>query len=164
MGVLTRTFMVLREIAAPSTPASGESAWYAGTDHRPYMKNDGGEALRLDNTSVRDYTKNGDLTVHTGTIPLVLPFPVVFERVDIAVVTAPTGAAVIVDVNKNGTTLFSTQSNRPQIAASATQGNTTTFNTTTGAAGDKLTIDVDQIGSTLPGTTLVVAIAMRRTG
>ena len=164
MGKLIRTFVTLLERSAPSTPSSGQAAMYVGTDHRPYTKVDSGEALRMDNSQILNYTKNGDLTAAAGTIPVVVPFAAVIERVDIAVVSAPTGAAIIVDVNKNGTTIFTTQSNRPQIAASATQGNSTTIEAGTCAAGDKLLIDVDQIGSTLPGTTLVASIVIRRTG
>lgn len=71
--------------------------------------------------------------------------------------TAPTGADVIIDVNKNGTTIFTTQSARPTVAA--------TTNTGVGVpavvawpAGQYLTIDIDQIGSTVAGADLTVAV------
>lgn len=72
---------------------------------------------------------------------------------------APAGASVIVDVNKNGTTIFTTQANRPTIAAAAnTSGNVTNMDVTTVAAGEYLTIDIDQIGSTTAGSDLTVQI------
>lgn len=76
--------------------------------------------------------------------------------------TAPTGATLIVDVNKNGTTVFTTQGNRPAIAIS---GNTATGtpDVTTLAAGDFLSVDVDQVGSTVAGSDLTVTIRLRRT-
>lgn len=73
--------------------------------------------------------------------------------------TAPTGAALIVDVNRNGTTIFTTQSNRPTVTAgSNTSGKVTAVNTTTLNDGDYLTVDVDQVGSTVAGANLVVQV------
>jgi hypothetical protein len=73
--------------------------------------------------------------------------------------TAPTGAALIVDINKNGTTIFTTQANRPTIAAAAnTSGNVTAIDITTVAAGEFLTVDIDQTGSTVTGADLTVQL------
>ena len=62
----------------------------------------------------------------------------------------PTGAALILDIEKNGTSIYST---RPQWAASGGAGitNTGTFSTTTFAAGDRITFKIDQIGSSEAG-------------
>lgn len=76
--------------------------------------------------------------------------------------TAPTGAAVIVDVNKNGTSIFGTQANRPTVAVSANAAVVGAFTATTVTVGDYLTIDVDQIGSTVAGSDLVVAVRLQR--
>lgn len=75
--------------------------------------------------------------------------------------TAPTGAAIIVDIHKNGTTIFTTQSNRPQIAATANEGDSTTIEVPSWADGEYLEMYVDQIGSTIPGSYLVVHVAYR---
>lgn len=74
--------------------------------------------------------------------------------------TAPTGATLIVDVNKNGTTIFTTQANRPTIAVSTNTIKRTNMDVTTLADGDYLTVDVDQVGSTVAGSNLVVQIAV----
>jgi hypothetical protein len=74
--------------------------------------------------------------------------------------TAPTGASILVDVNKNGTTIFTTQGNRPAIAASAFTSGKMTPDVTTLVDGDYLTIDVDQVGSTITGSYLTVQIAI----
>lgn len=109
-------------------------------------------------------TLQGPVATLTGSVRLPISTGSwTIRRVQLQVSSAPTGSAIIVDVNKNGSTIFSTQSNRPQIAAGATQGNTTTFNTSNLTAGDYLTVDVDQKGSTLPGDDLVVVIVLRRT-
>jgi hypothetical protein len=66
---------------------------------------------------------------------------------------------LIVDVNVSGATIFTTQGNRPTIAAAGnTSGKITNMNITTVASGAYLTIDVDQVGSTTPGNDLAVQI------
>jgi hypothetical protein len=101
----------------------------------------------------------GTLAVGTDKAPTILaPCTLMTVKVKLVVKTAPTGAAIIVDVNKNGTTIFTTQGNRPQIAAGATTGDSGTPDVTTLAETDKLTIDIDQIGTTEPGKDLTVEV------
>lgn len=77
--------------------------------------------------------------------------------------TAPTGAALIVDVNVAGATAFSAQSGRPQIAVGQTTGEAIPAR-----AGDPVdvgpdevvTIDVDQVGSTVAGSDLTIVVEM----
>lgn len=72
--------------------------------------------------------------------------------------TAPTGAAIRIDVNKNGTTIFTTQGNRPNIAISGFTSKVTNMDVITLADGDYLTVDVDVIGSSVAGSDLAVAV------
>ena len=74
--------------------------------------------------------------------------------------TAPTGADLIVDLNLNGTTVWSTQANRATIAAGANTGESATFNTSSVPDGSYLTADVDQVGSGTPGSDLTVTVWM----
>lgn len=76
--------------------------------------------------------------------------------------TAPTGASFILDVNKNGTTLYTTQANRPTIAISGNASTTTLPDIVSIAAGDRVTVDIDQIGSTIAGSDLYVSISVKR--
>ena len=62
--------------------------------------------------------------------------------------TAPTGAILIVDVLKNGTTIYST---KPQFAISATALTAGVLSVTSFAAADRVTFKVTQIGSTEAG-------------
>ena len=65
--------------------------------------------------------------------------------------TAPTGAAAIVDILKNGTTIYTT---KPQFAVSAntlTAGTLKTDGTEDFVAADRITFKVTQMGSTEPG-------------
>jgi hypothetical protein len=71
---------------------------------------------------------------------------------------APSGASILVDVNINAGTIFSTQTNRLTIASGGATATQTVFNTTTITDGSYFTIDIDQVGSTTPGSDLVVTI------
>ena len=72
--------------------------------------------------------------------------------------TAPTGAAIICDIHKNGTTIFTTQANRPQIAAGAYSGVSVAPDVTALAETDLLTFDIDQVGSTIAGADLTIEV------
>jgi hypothetical protein len=73
--------------------------------------------------------------------------------------TANTGAAVLIDIHVNGTSIWaSNQSNRLTIADGATSGNRTSFDTTELVAGDIIDIYVDQVGSTIAGAGLSVTL------
>jgi len=85
-----------------------------------------------------------------------VPFAGTIKQAYIYSKTAPTGASIIVDINKNGTTLWTTQANRVSIAASSNTGSQTSFNTTTFAVGDYFTFDLDQVGSGTVGSDLSV--------
>lgn len=72
---------------------------------------------------------------------------------------APTGAAIIIDTNKNGTSIWNvTPANRLTIAIGATSGSQTSFDTTTLVENDTLTFDIDQIGSTVAGSDLTIQV------
>jgi hypothetical protein len=63
-------------------------------------------------------------------------------------------------VNKNGTTVFSTQSTRPTIVANTFVDTLSVPQVTSLAQFDYLTVDVDQVGSTYPGAGLTVQIVV----
>lgn len=100
----------------------------------------------------------GNVAVGTGLARYYASDTLTITNVIASVGTAPTGSSIIVDVNKNGTTIFTTQANRPTITASSFVDLTSLPDVTSVAAGDYLTIDVDQRGSTIAGTDLVVQI------
>lgn len=89
---------------------------------------------------------------------IVAPCALTIVKAKIVVKTAPTGASIIVDVNKNGTTIFTTQANRPEIAISGTTDDSGTPDVTALAETDKITIDIDQVGSTVAGADLTVEL------
>lgn len=69
----------------------------------------------------------------------------------------PTGADIIVDVNVNGSSIFTTQANRPRVLAGQRTG-TSVPDITSLSVGSYLTVDIDQAGSIQPGTGLTVQV------
>ena len=109
--------------------------------------------------------EDGTLTAATSKGPL--------RRIDAAVTltgaylsikTAPTGAALIVDIKRSTTgpdgTFTTIFSSLPQIAISAFSGNSTSLSITSLAAGDIVRMDITQIGSTIAGASLTVDLNM----
>jgi hypothetical protein len=83
-----------------------------------------------------------------GTNNAYFPFAVAtaltITEVYLMVGTAPgSGKTFTVDVNKNGTTIFTTQGNRPSIADTATEDTSGVPDVTALAKNDKLTVDID---------------------
>ena len=108
------------------------------------------------------FSITGAVAVATGKSRIYLEGAYVVETVRAAVNTAPAGAALVVDVNKNGTTIYTDQSDRPSIAAGTNSATGNDPAVTTLAAGDYLTVDVDQVGSTAAGADLTVTVRVRR--
>lgn len=88
-----------------------------------------------------------------------MPYAMTLTQVKASVLTAPTGANLIVDIKKNGVTVLST-------LLSIDAGEKTSVTATTPAvisvpalaADDEITIDITQIGSTVAGVGLIVTL------
>lgn len=102
----------------------------------------------------------GNLVVIAGTQRFYVDKSWTITQVRASVNTASAGQSIIIDVNKNGTTIWSTQSNRVTISAGSNTATQTTFNTTSLASGDYLTVDIDQVGTTTAGADLTVQITL----
>lgn len=109
--------------------------------------------------SARNYitfSRAGNLATGVGTFRWYSKGSWTIIDVRATVGTPSTGADVIVDVNKNGTSIFPTNP-RPTIVQT-TNTIVATPNTTALVDGDYITVDIDQIGSTTPGADLMVQI------
>lgn len=107
------------------------------------------------------YSDTGTLSTLVGTMRLYNDTAAAWtiQGVRASVGTAPTGASIIIDVNVNDTTIFTTQANRPTITASNfTSGKITNMNVTSIAVGNYITVDIDQVGSTIAGSDLVIQL------
>lgn len=109
------------------------------------------------------FSHNGPLVVRAGRSK----FPIAGGTFLVTVVAATlgtpaTGGPVVADVNKNGATIYPNQANRPTIPADATQAIVGAHTATTVTDGDHITVDIDQVGSGLPGADLVVLVRLQR--
>ena len=121
--------------------------------------NDAGTGTRRVTAEPHLFNSGGTLSVGTGLseVPMIQPGRVVGVRARVS--TAPTDADIIVDVDKNNVTMYTTQGNRPTITAAAKDSGNATFpDITEFVAGDFLSINIDQIGSTIAGADLVVQV------
>lgn len=100
----------------------------------------------------------GDASVGQNKVGFVCPCAMTIVKCIAKVTTAPTGASLIADVHKNGTTIFTTQANRPTIAAAGTSVTTAAPDVVTLEEGDFVTLDIDQIGSTIAGANLAIVV------
>jgi len=72
--------------------------------------------------------------------------------------TAPTDATLIIDVLKGGVSIYSAQGNMINITTGTTSDDADTIQTATASADDEYSLQVEQIGSTLPGADLTVML------
>lgn len=119
---------------------------------------------------------SGNVSAAAGAIAFPVPSGCELVSVHAKVGTAPAGASILIDVNKNGTTVFTDQANRVTIAAGATAGSAkvqpalaagtnyiytpypTASPLATFAEGDTVSVDVDQVGSSTAGANLGVVL------
>lgn len=98
------------------------------------------------------------LTVATDKVKFILPYAFTLTGISASVTTAPTGATLIVDVNEGGTSIMTTNKIVIDVSetSTATAATAPTLTDNSLASGSLITIDVDQIGSTVAGAGLKV--------
>ena len=84
------------------------------------------------------FAEAGILVAQPGLTRFRFPFAATITGVTAAIDTAPTGQAVIVDINKNGSTIFTTQANRPSIATGNNATSAVATPNTTGVVAGRL--------------------------
>jgi hypothetical protein len=105
------------------------------------------------------WSMDGTLVVKNGSLRWRCVGSATISGIIAQVGTAPTGASVIVDVRKNGTTMFPGGTGRPTIAAGANSSGAAVVPASPNLVdGDYLTVDVAQIGSGTAGADLVVEV------
>lgn len=103
-------------------------------------------------------TVRGNLVIANGVHTIYNDFGVQLQMRNwrASVGTAPLGADAVIDIKKNGVSIFATTEDRPRIpAGQKTSGKVVPANATLND-GDALTIDVVGIGDPVPGADLVV--------
>lgn len=109
-------------------------------------------------TRILTLGRSGALTATAGTVRLYVPWACTITNVRAMVGTAPVGADLISDLNIDGTTAFTTQGNRPTIAAGGYTDLDAVPDVTAISANSYLTLDVDQIGSGTAGGDLIMQV------
>jgi hypothetical protein len=88
--------------------------------------------------------------------------PPSIERVVARVKTAPTGATLIVDVLKNGVTIFTNTATRSTIPIGGNISSEAVPQIATLAPNDILSLNIAQVGSTIAGADLTVTITIKQ--
>jgi hypothetical protein len=106
------------------------------------------------------FTRRGVLAPLVGELrwPNRTGAPRTIHKVALTVTDAPVGGPIRVDVNKEGVTLFTDQANRPTIADGAFDGVSVAPDVVTVADGEDVTLDIDTVGTTVPGSDLTIFI------
>jgi hypothetical protein len=104
-----------------------------------------------------DETSN--LTTGTAKVTFRMPYAMTLSSVRASVKTAPTGSTLIVDINEGGSTILSTKLSIDASELTSTTAATAAVISDTALADDaEVTIDIDQIGSTVAGKGLKVVL------
>jgi len=94
----------------------------------------------------------GALTIGTNKIGWLATGAYTITKIKIYSSTVPTGADIIVDVNKNDVSLFTTQTNRPTVIAGTNLGaDRINMDIATVVENDYVNLDIDQVGSIIVG-------------
>lgn len=113
--------------------------------------------LRLSHIGVAVSDETTALTTGTAKTTFRMPYAFTLTSVKASVTTAPTGAALTVGINENGSSILSTK-----ITIDATEKTSTTATTqpvisdSNLADDSEITIDIDTVGSTVAGAGLKV--------
>ena len=107
-----------------------------------------------------------DGTVATGdgqSATIRAPFTGTIVRADAYVAGAPAGANIVVAIRKNGSTDIWSESpdHRLNITAGGYSANTATFDVVSVTEGDYFNLDIDQVGSSAPGSQLTVELTIQ---
>lgn len=95
-------------------------------------------------------------------VTLVMPHNGLIEAVQAHAETGPTGDDLIIDLKKNGTSIWnSTPANRLTIADGDADGDQDAFDTADFVRWDKFTLAIANVGSITPGAKIIVTMAVR---
>ena len=104
-----------------------------------------------------------NLATGTNKVYFRMPYAGTLLAVRSSVNTAPTGSTLIVDINEAGTSLLSTKLSIDASEKTSTTAATAAVISDSALADDaEITIDIDQVGSTIAGKGLKVYLKVRR--
>jgi hypothetical protein len=146
-----------------NTEASNGRLWIDSDNDKLYVYDAAADNWnKVDKPQVTRITIQGPLATGTDILPpIVAPTGITITGIYARVKIAPTGAGIRLGFNKNGSDDILGTATYVEIAAGAYSGNETSdFDGSNAvlAAGDYLTVDIDQVGSTVKGSDLSISI------
>jgi hypothetical protein len=104
------------------------------------------------------------ITTGTGKATFRMPYAFTLTAVRASVTTAPTGSTIIIDINEGGSTILSTKLSIDASEKTSTTAASAAVISDTALADDaEITIDFDQVGSTIAGAGVKVYLIGTRT-
>ena len=135
-------------------PLDGNTSW--GDDYRNAMDAIDAWAVKNETRGIAFYI-GGEIEV-AMVASFKAPMALKALLANIEVDVAPVDADLIVDVKKNGTTIFTTTANRPTVTAGNTSAVSNAPDVQAIAQHDKITIEIIQVGSTTAGSNLSLTL------
>lgn len=108
------------------------------------------------------FSFQGPVKVMTSGLRMTVPLAGTILSAVAAVGTAPTGQSLIVDVWKNGVSIFSSPGHRPTIPIATHSSQVAAPDTSALVAGDYLSVNIVQVGTTVSGNDLCVVVAVQQ--
>lgn len=142
----------------------------AGThDGVSFSYNDAGDALSVtakpkECLIIAASDETTAITTGTNKVTFRMPYAFTLSAVRASVTTAPTGSTIIIDVNEAGSTILSTKLSIDASEKTSTTAASAAVISDTSLADDaEITIDFDQVGSTIAGAGVKVYLIGNRT-
>ena len=124
-----------------------------------YLRGDSTFATLPDQIQLACSDETTALTAGTAKVTFRMPYAMTLTGVRASVTTAPTGSTLVVDINEGGTSILSTKlSIDATEKTSTTAANAAVISDSALADDAEITIDIDQIGSTIAGAGLKVTL------
>ena len=124
-----------------------------------YLRGDSTFAALPDQIQLACSDETTALTAGTAKVTFRMPYAMTLIAVRASVTTAPTGSTLVVDINEGGTSILSTKLSIDATEKTSTTAATPAVISDSALADDaEITIDIDQIGSTITGTGLKVTL------
>ena len=161
---------------APTKPREGQfyvadgTNWNPGYGIGPYLYLNGAYVPMfgrgsdvLETAIIACSDETSAITTGTAKVTFRMPWAATLVAVKAGLTTAPTGAAFIADINKGGTTVLSTKlSVDAGEKTSYTAATPAVISVSAFAIDDEVTIDFDQVGSTIAGAGVKLTLFFTR--
>lgn len=159
----------------PATPsvATGGLAFYFATDTEVLSMYDANDAAWQNIATSGNPTESiiiaasdetTAITTGTAKVTFRMPYAFTLSAVRASVTTAPTGSTILIDINETGTTILSTKLMIDASEKTSTTAATPAVISDSSLADDaEITVDFDQVGSTIAGAGVKVYLIGTRT-